>query len=58
MGDYEEPGMGNIQDFLLDLRNSKVQYVVLSFREADTFGVDLIVVPFSAFDAAAFGDGQ
>lgn len=55
-GTYQAPGSGNVRDLIVDLENSKIQYVVLSLADADIYGQEWRIVPFEAFDPAAFGD--
>ncbi len=55
-GTYQAPGLGNVRDLIVDLENSKIQYVVLSLADADIYGQEWRIVPFEAFDPAAFGD--
>jgi sporulation protein YlmC with PRC-barrel domain len=56
VGATDTPGMGNIEDMVIDLANSQVKYMVLSFADAATFGQEWVAVPYSAFDPTAFGD--
>jgi sporulation protein YlmC with PRC-barrel domain len=55
-GTFQAPALGNVRDLIVDLENSKIQYVVLSLADADIFGQEWRIVPFAAFDPAAFGD--
>jgi sporulation protein YlmC with PRC-barrel domain len=55
-GTYQAPAQGNVQDLIVDLENSNIQYVVLSLADTDIYGQEWRIVPFAAFDPAAFGD--
>jgi sporulation protein YlmC with PRC-barrel domain len=55
-GTYRAPALGNVRALIVDLENSKVQYVVLSLADADIYGREWRIVPFAAFDPATFGD--
>ncbi|MEZ4869172.1 MAG: hypothetical protein R3C14_48065 [Caldilineaceae bacterium] len=47
-------GKGEVVDLLLDLENSSVRYIVLSY--GPLLGDQLIAVPFSAFNTQVFGN--
>lgn len=48
-------GAGAVNDLIIDLGTSQVKYAVVSYGAA-TMADEWILVPFSAFDANAFGD--
>lgn len=48
-------GAGAVNDLIIDLGTSQVKYAVVSYGAA-TVADEWILVPFSAFDANAFGD--
>jgi sporulation protein YlmC with PRC-barrel domain len=56
VGAYNAAGIANVQDLIINLGNSKVQYAVLSFLDAGTYGIEHVIVPFSVFDPVAFGN--
>jgi sporulation protein YlmC with PRC-barrel domain len=43
-------------DLIVDLQDGQVKYAVLSFTDVAVWGDQWIIVPFEAFDPAAFGD--
>jgi hypothetical protein len=47
--------MGTVEDMVIDLANSQVKYLILSLADSATFGEEWVAVPYSAFNAAAFG---
>jgi sporulation protein YlmC with PRC-barrel domain len=56
VGASDAPSMGTVEDIVIDLANSQVKYMVLSFSDSAAFGREWVAVPYSAFNAAAFGD--
>ncbi|MEZ4733957.1 MAG: PRC-barrel domain-containing protein [Caldilineaceae bacterium] len=48
-------GIGTVDDMLIDLGQSQVQYVLVGGYDPTIYGNDLIAVPFDAFDATALG---
>jgi sporulation protein YlmC with PRC-barrel domain len=43
-------------DLIVDLQDGQVKYAILSFTDVAVWGDQWIIVPFEAFDPAAFGD--
>jgi sporulation protein YlmC with PRC-barrel domain len=56
IGATDASGLGNVQDMVIDLPTSQVKYMILSLADTATYGSEWIAVPYTAFDAAAFGD--
>ncbi len=48
-------GAGTVDDMLIDLGQSKVEYVLLAY-DASAFNDELVAVPFDAFDISAVGE--
>ncbi|MEZ4867816.1 MAG: PRC-barrel domain-containing protein [Caldilineaceae bacterium] len=49
-------GTGDVNDMLVDLGQSQVEYVLVGGYDPGIYGNDLIAVPFNAFDTTAPGD--
>jgi sporulation protein YlmC with PRC-barrel domain len=56
VGTTDAPTLGNVQDLVIDLANSQVKYIILSFADSAEFGDDWVAVPYNVFNSAAFGD--
>jgi sporulation protein YlmC with PRC-barrel domain len=56
VGTYQAPGLGRVEELIVDLERSNVRYVVISFTDTEQFGEEWRLVPFAAFDPTAFGD--
>jgi sporulation protein YlmC with PRC-barrel domain len=49
-------GVGRVDDMLIDIGESQVEYALVGGYDPGVYGNDLIAVPFDAFDATAFGN--
>jgi sporulation protein YlmC with PRC-barrel domain len=58
LNSVDTPGFGDIQDLIVDLQNSNIRYIALSFVDAATYGGDWRLVPFSAMTLASEGEAN
>lgn len=53
---FDAPGLGNIQDMIVDMGTGEIAYAVLSFVDAGLYGEDWILLPWDAFEPAVTGN--
>jgi sporulation protein YlmC with PRC-barrel domain len=54
----DTPAFGDIQDLMVDLQNSSIRYIALTFSDTATYGADWRLIPFSALSMTNLEDAS